>query len=147
MKLLRLSLFTLIIFSLVNCGKYEEGPGFTLLPKSNRLQQKWRPIQLVESNGTINNIDSDGSYIEFIKGGTTQFYYKDIMAMIGIDGATGTWTFSDDKTQIIHTTDPIQSFGITIFPSTTDSITIVKLKINSLGLVDENGDKTYYEYF
>lgn len=118
-----------------SCGKYEEGPGFSLLPKKSRLQQKWRPIESVSSNGTVTTIDHDGTYTEFVKGGTIKAY--DGGANIGIEG---TWEFSSDKTALNVT--------YTVFGFTSSStLKILKLKINALGLEDENGNKTYYEYF
>ncbi|MBM76965.1 MAG: hypothetical protein CL846_00640 [Crocinitomicaceae bacterium] len=147
-NLIKIFTLSFLIVTIFSCGKYEEGPSISLLPKNSRLQQKWRPIENVDgSNGTVTNIDNDGSYIEFKKGGTTQYYYHDVMSFIGVDAATGTWAFSDDKTQVIHTTDDIQLAGITVWPSSTTTYTITKLKINSLGLESENGDKTYYEYY
>ncbi len=118
-----------------SCGKYEEGPGFTLLPKKSRLQQKWRPIESVSSSGVVTTIDSDGSYIEFVKGGDFKAYDGTFDV-----GFSGTWEFNDDKTGVKTT---FEVFGT----STTSESKIVKLKINSLGLEDEDGDKTYYEYF
>lgn len=118
-----------------SCGKYEEGPGFSLLPKKSRLQQKWRAIESVSSGGVVTTIDNDGSYIEFVKGGTIKAYSGTLDL-----GFEGTWEFNDDKTGLIMN---YTAFGVT---STSES-KIVKLKINALGLEDENGDKTYYEYF
>ncbi|MCB9196608.1 MAG: hypothetical protein H6598_10325 [Flavobacteriales bacterium] len=121
--------------SLTSCGKYEEGPGVSVLPKKSRLQQKWRPIESVNSSGTVTQIDSDGSYIEFVKGGEFKAYAGSVDL-----GYAGTWEFNDDKTGIVLT----YTFGGF---STTSESKIVKLKINALGLEDENGNKTYYEYF
>lgn len=141
MKLLKYPFILILFLSLVNCGKYEEGPGFSLLPKATRLQQKWRPIQFVDaSTSVVTEIDRDGSYIEFIKGGTLQYYDDGLMSFIGVAAATGTWEFSSDKTQV---TISYELLGL----SSTSTYTINKLKINSLALIDENGDKTYYEYY
>ena len=141
MKTLKYTLLSILILSIYSCGKYEEGPGFTFLSKSARMCQKWRPIQSVDgSTGVITNIDSDGSYIEFVKDGSIQFYNKDLMSFIGINAVSGTWEFSDDKTQVTYSYDVL---GL----NTTELKTIKKLKINSLGLEDSNGDKIYYEYY
>lgn len=106
MKTFKYTLLSILFLSIYSCGKYEEGPGFTLLSKSARMCQKWRPIQSVDgSTGVITNIDSDGSYIEFVKDGSIQFYNKDLMSFIGIDAVSGTWEFSDDKTQVTYSYD------------------------------------------
>ncbi|MCB9188594.1 MAG: hypothetical protein H6598_05895 [Flavobacteriales bacterium] len=136
-KLSILMILTVLLsgLALTSCGKYEEGPGFSLLPKKSRLQQKWRPIESVTSGGVVTTIDSDGSYIEFVKGGTIKAY--DGTFDVGFEG---TWEFSDDKTSLNMT---YEIFGV----SSTSTMKIIKLKINALGLEDADGDKTYYEYF
>ena len=139
-KLITLFAVLFIGTIMISCGKYEEGPGISLLPKKTRLQQKWKPVQNVDANGNINNIDDDGSYMEFVKEGTLNVYNYSLMSLWGSDGAQGTWEFSEDKTQITIN----YTFAGLIDINTT--YTIVKLKINDLGLMDENGNKTYYEY-
>ncbi len=125
---------------MISCGKYEEGPGFSLLPKKTRLQQKWKPVQSVNAQtGIINNIDDDGTYIELIKGGSMTFYNHSMMSPWGLDAVSGTWELSEDKTKLIT------SYTFMTLTS-NDTSTIIKLKINSLGIEDSNGDKTYYEY-
>ena len=141
MKTLKFTLLSILILSIYSCGKFEEGPGFTLLSKNARMCQKWRPIQSVDgSTGVITNIDSDGSYIEFVKDGSIQYYNKDQMSFLGIDAVAGTWEFSDDKMQVSYSYDVLTL-------NTIKLETIKKLKINSLGLEDNNGNKIYYEYY
>lgn len=141
MKTLKYTLLSILILSIYSCGKYEEGPGITLLSKSARMCQKWRPIQSVDgSTGVITNIDSDGSYIEFVKDGSIQYYNKDQMSFLGIDAVAGTWEFSDDKMQVSYSYDVLTL-------NTIKLETIKKLKINSMGLEDNNGNKIYYEYY
>ena len=141
MKTFKYILLSIIILSNYSCSKYEEGPGFTFLSKSARICQKWRPIQSVDgSNGVITNIDSDGSYIEFVKDGSIQYYNKDQMSFLGIDAVAGTWEFSDDKMQVSYSYDVLTL-------NTIKLENIKKLKINSLGLENANGDKIYYEYY
>ena len=125
---------------LISCGKYEEGPGFSLLPKKTRLQQKWKPVQTVDAQtGIINNLTDDGSYIELTKGGSLSFYDHSIFSPWGIDAISGTWELSEDKTKLITS-------YVFLTLNSVDTSTIIKLKINSLGLMNSNGDKTYYEY-
>ena len=141
MKSFKIILPFFMLLAFISCSKYEEGPGITLLSKSARMCQKWRPIQSVDgSTGEITNIDRDGSYIEFIKNGTIQYYNKNQMSFLGIDAVTGTWEFSEDKTKVTYSYDVLNL-------NTIKLETIKKLKINSLALVDGNGDKVYYEYY
>lgn len=137
-KLSFLLVFAVLLSSIsfTSCGKYEEGPGLSVLPKKSRLQQKWRPIEYVDASGTVTTPSNDGSYVEFVKGGECKFYDGTFDA-----GYTGTWEFNSDKSEIVTT------FTYPIIGTITSSSKIVKLKINSLGLEDENGDRTYYEYF
>ena len=67
------------------------------------------------------------------------------MGQLGIEGLVGNWNFNEDKSAVTYEY-AYQALGITIWTvSRTD--TIVKMKINSLGLKRANGDKYYYEYF
>ena len=122
-----------------SCGKYEEGPGFSVLPKKSRLQQKWRPIESVSSSGVVTTIDNDGSYSEFLKGGIAKTYVGSLDL-----GLEGTWEFNSDKT-MITTSYTFEILGVSTTTETTSKI--IKLKINALGLEDEDGNKTYFEYF
>lgn len=141
MRTFKYTLLSILILSIYSCGKYEEGPGVTFLSKSARMCQKWRPIQSVDgSSGVITNIDSDGSYIEFVEDGSMQYYNKDQMSFLGIDAVAGTWEFSDDKMKVSYSYDVLTL-------NTIKLETIKKLKINSLGLENANGDKIYYEYY
>ena len=146
MKIIKFTFLASALLFLTGCGKYEEGPGFSLLPKSTRLQQKWRPVEKFDaSTNALESIESDGSYIEFVKDGSFKIYNKNDMAVFGIDGMVGTWNFSEDKSAVIYEYS-YEVAGITMWTvESTD--TIVKLKINNLGLKRANGDKYYYEYF
>ena len=141
MKTFKYTLLSITFLTIYSCAKYEEGPGVTFLSKSARICQKWRPIQSVDgATEVITNIDSDGSYIEFVKDGSIQFYNKDLMSFVGLDAVSGTWEFSDDKLQVTYSYDVL---GV----SYNELKTIKKLKINSLALEDDNGNKIYYEYY
>ncbi|GEM_PF-183469 len=139
-KLITLFAVLFIGTIMISCGKYEEGPGISLLPKKTRLQQKWKPVQTVDAQtGIVNNLDDDGSYVEILKGGSMNYYNHALLSPWGIDAVSGTWELSEDKTQLITN----YTFLTIDYP---DTLTIIKLKINDLGLMDSNGDKTYYEY-
>ena len=146
MKIIKITFLASALLFLIGCGKYEEGPGFSLLPKSTRLQQKWRPVEKFDaSSNTLESIESDGSYIEFVKDGTFKIYNDNSMGSLGIEGLVGTWNFSEDKSAVIYDYN-YESGGTTLWTiESTD--TIVKLKLNNLGLKRANGDKYYYEYF
>ena len=67
------------------------------------------------------------------------------MGQLGIEGLVGNWNFSEDKSAVTYEY-AYELLGVTVWTvSRTD--TIVKMKINSLGLKRANVDKYYYEYF
>ncbi|MEC7955518.1 MAG: hypothetical protein VX141_06455, partial [Bacteroidota bacterium] len=79
------------------------------------------------------------------KDGSFKIYHDNSMGSLGIEGLVGTWNFSEDKSAVIYEYSYVLA-GITMWTiESTD--TIVKLKLNSLGLKRANGDKYYYEYF
>ena len=97
------------------------------------------------SSNTIESIESDGSYMEVVKDGSFKIFTDNSMCALGIDGLVGTWNFSEDKSAVIYEYSYVLA-GITMWTiESTD--TIVKLKLNNLGLKRANGDKYYYEYF
>ena len=142
----------LIGSTLLSCGKYEEGPSISFVPKLVRLQQTWKCVEEVSTSGSATNPLDDGSYIEFGEGGIFKMYDPDYMDPLNLSSVFGTWEFSEDKTQLFINcsfTDPI--FGLTInladvpgMPLPDDTCTIVRLKQNDLGLRDEDGNKYYY---
>ena len=149
MKKITLSILicTLIIsFSFLSCGKYEEGPGISFIPKLVRLQHSWRCIEEVSSNGVASSPADDGSYVEFREGGIYRVYDHAYMSPFNVSFIAGTWELSDDKTQIFINctyTDPIFN-TVTNLAQPDDTCTIVRLKQNDLGLRDKDGDKYYY---
>ena len=85
-----------------SCGKYEDGPGFSLASKKSRLTGTWE-IDKYEINGvnalTTNNIDleiefeSDGDYTvrtTYSYSGYNSYSYT----------SSGEWEFSGDKEEI-----------------------------------------------
>ena len=102
MKLFRLGAFALLAvtaIAMTSCGKYEEGPGFSLLSKKARITGEWT-LSEVKVNGTAQDISGatitvsiqkDGAYI--VKWSSGGFSAED----------AGTWKFSDDKTKLIVT--------------------------------------------
>lgn len=113
------------ILSTPSCGKYEEGPGFTLLTKKMRLTNDWDVKEVVYSDGTV-VADNDDQYTTFEKDGTAK----------AIDGnliVTGTWEFSSDKEKLRVT---YTYFG----QPDTDEFTIIRLTNKELWLKDINND-------
>lgn len=116
------------------CGKYEEGPGFTLLTKKARLTGEWDAKEYVSSNGTT-VADTDATTVEFVKDGK----------MIVRDGSTsteGTWEFVSDKEKI-RTSFTYTVLGVS--QTVTDETTIIRLTNKELWTKDSDGDITKME--
>ena len=105
----------LIGSTLLSCGKYEEGPSISFIPKLVRLQQTWKCVEEVSASNIASTPADDGSYIEFREGGIYRLYDHSYMNPLNISFLVGTWEFSEDKTQLYINctyTDPL--FG-TVF--------------------------------
>lgn len=116
------------ILSTPSCGKYEEGPGFTLLTKKARLVGDWDLKETVY--GSISTTDSDDDVLTFEKDGT-------VKATDGSTTLTGTWEFISDKEKVRTT---YEIFGT---PVPVD-FTILRLKSKELWLQDS--DDYIYKY-
>ena len=86
---LKLSIVLIFAQSLIfsGCGKYEDGPGFSLRTKKARLTGEW---EVVEVDG---DKVKDGSTIEFNKDGTFKVDY-------GSSTSKGDWNWEKGKTEI-----------------------------------------------
>jgi len=114
--------------TITSCGKYEEGPGFTLLTKKARLTGVWDAKSYEDEDGTT-YADNDDSTVEFTKDGNATFTSPDFPVAI-----TGKWEFSGDKEDIIVTVDG---------DATTSSI--LRLTNKELWTKDSDGDIVKYE--
>ena len=94
-----LSIAVLISLAITSCGKYEDGPGFSLLTKTARMTNKW---ELKSVDGEI--IPAGEIVWEFKKDGEATISYG------GLGTETGTWEFSDDK----------EDLSLTVSGSTTN---------------------------
>ena len=134
-KAIKIGLASLGMIALLSaCGKYEEGPGFTLLSKKARLTGEWDAKEYVDADGTV-YADNDDTTIEFVKDGK----------MIIRDGGTsteGTWEFVSDKEKI-RTSYSISILGLT--QTFTNETTILRLTNKELWTKDADGDITKME--
>lgn len=129
---MRKTIFTLTLFVagatlLSSCGKYEEGPGLSLLPKKTRLTGTWEADKFVDSNGNESNAEG------------TVTYEKDGDLSVTQDNITltGTWEFNGDKSGIKST---FSSGGF----SFTGEVDIIRLTNKELITEDADGDQYYY---
>lgn len=98
-SIIRLS-FLLITTSLLftACGKYEDGPTFSLKSKTARLVNDW-VIDEKYVNGTEDTLTDYDKAVTFSvqKDGKLDFIYS--LGVISLTG-TGTWAFSDTKESV-----------------------------------------------
>ncbi len=114
--------------TITSCGKYEEGPGFTLLTKKARLTGVWDVKSYVDENGTT-YADNDDSTVEFTKDGNATFVSPSFSISI-----TGKWEFSGDKEDLVVTVD-----------GDVTTSKILRLTNTELWTQDADGDIAKYE--
>ncbi|MCC6701316.1 MAG: hypothetical protein IT221_07315 [Fluviicola sp.] len=114
---------------LASCGKYEDGPGFTLLTKKARLTGEWDIKEYVDgSDGSVVAETSSDTYL-IEKDGT-------ITIKSGNVSTKGTWEFVSDKEQL-SVTVPVVIFGVTY--SEPEISTITRLTNKELWIKDTDG--------
>jgi hypothetical protein len=97
-KLVYASLVGVTALSVSSCGKYEDGPNFSLLTKKSRVAGDWDVksvgSQLVGADyGLTMTFDKDGSMKYSYTYGTSSTSY------------TGSWDFSSDKENLVISID------------------------------------------
>ena len=131
-----------------SCGKYEEGPSISFIPKAVRLQQQWKEVETIDLSNNISQSPDNGEYVEFREGGIYRASTPtgSLLNLAGVNEVVGTWAFSEDKTQLFINcvyNDPI--LGLEFSNNIPDdTCKIIRLKQNDLGLEDQPGNKYYY---
>lgn len=99
----RLIIFSFLGLFLFSCGKYEDGPAFSVFTKTNRLARKWKLSEAQVDGQTSTTIttwdldfDADGNFIES---------YDDFIGTYPSGSFTGTWEFANSKEDIALTFD------------------------------------------
>ncbi len=114
----------------VSCGKYEEGPGFSLISKKNRVTNSWS-LSKVEVNGQDETPQSSTYTLKMtLKEDETVSASYTIFTIPYT--TTGTWAFNSDKSALILTDN-----------SGTSTNTILRLTNKEMKLRQiANGDTT-----
>ena len=105
-KLSYVSLAGITALSVGSCGKYEDGPGISLLTKKSRVAGNWN----IKSIGTLVYPANYSVNLEFEKSGSATFTYS-----YGGYSETyaGSWDFASDKENLILNIDgDVQTFEI-----------------------------------
>lgn len=136
MKKITLFLFAAILVgaSMSSCGKYEEGPKFTLQSKKARMTNTWK-YTTEELNGVVNTPDPSMFTLTMtLKDDGTASAEFTIFGMPYSE--SGSWAFSDNKEELILT-----------YPSGTENLEILKLTKDELKVKQtDNGDVTVTTY-
>ena len=128
MKKITSILFAVLAMALVtfsSCGKYEEGPGFSLRSKKARVAGEW-VIEKTIYNGVETSTGFDGITIEFKKDNT---YTESYMGMTD----NGKWDFDSKKENLEYTDDA----------GNKSAEKILRLTNKEMWLVDEEGGGKY----
>lgn len=133
---------SVVVFALSSCGKYEDGPMFSLLSKKSRVVNTWK-LDKKFVNGTEQTLTDDDKddYIEYKNDGTV--INTNVSGNISTQ-VSGTWEFDSKKEYLIVTYST--SFG-GFTSSTTEKYRILRLKSNEMWLEKTNNNDTYKYYY
>ena len=138
MKKLSILFAAFAVVFLASCGKYEDGPGFSLRSKTSRLAGTWTVTEAFQGSTNITNSLINGGTVEvtFDKEGAYKKTYDFVVLGFPSSGTiTGTWAFSDDKTAVVVSNGSGQS----------DSSKILRLTNKELWLEESDGSGGTYE--
>jgi hypothetical protein len=138
MKKLSILFAAFAVVFLASCGKYEEGPGFSLRSKTSRLAGTWTLTEAFQGSTNVTGDLTSGGTVEvtFDKDGAYTYTYDIVIFGIPTSGSvTGTWAFSDDKSAIVVSNGGGQS----------DSSKILRLTNSELWLEESDGSGGTYE--
>lgn len=131
-----IKLFVLIALVATACGKYEDGPAFSLLSKKSRLSGEW-VVEKVEYNGA----DSTAAYVNAVGANYVLEIEKDgVYRTEGPAPDKGTWDLGEDKDDVRFLSDTEGS--------TEESYRILRLKKKELWMkqTQANGDLIEIHY-
>jgi hypothetical protein len=138
MKKLSILFAAFAVVLLASCGKYENGPGFSLRSKTSRLAGTWTVTEAFQGSTDITGDITNGGTVEvtFDKDGAYTYAYDfEIFGIPTSGSVSGTWSFSDDKTEIVVTDGSGQS----------DSAKILRLTNQELWIEEPDGSGGTYE--
>lgn len=138
MKKLSILFAAFAVVFLASCGKYEDGPGFSLRSKKARIEGTWEVTEAFQGTTNITSSLTNGGTVELIfdKDGVYTYNYDYVVFGIPASGTlTGTWAFSDDKTSVV----------VTNGSGNSDSSKILRLTNKELWLEETDSNGGTYE--
>jgi hypothetical protein len=131
-KQILLVLVAFMVVAVTGCGKYDDGPGISFMPKKARLVNKWK-LEKYYINDVEQTIGTSTAIMELKK--DNSWTYSDAGSALAW---TGTWAFDGNKENLLMT-----STG----SSTADVSKILRLKSNELWLSNTDGAITTEEHY
>jgi hypothetical protein len=104
MKKISLLLVTIAMVSLWSCGKYEDGPMFSLRSKTGRLAGTWVYDKILQNDVDVTSQSTSGNTFELTveRDGTYKSVYSYTVLGQTFSGEdTGKWEFGDNETIVI----------------------------------------------
>lgn len=138
MKKLSILFAAFAVVFLASCGKYEDGPGFSLRSKKSRIEGDWTVESAVQAGVDITSDITFGGTVDvtFDKDGVFKYTYDYTILGQPINGSvTGTWDFSDDKSAVV----------VTNGSGNSDSSKILRLTNKELWLEETDSNGSTYE--
>ena len=128
--------FLTVFFITSSCGKYEDGPAFSLLSKKSRITNTWKIDKVF-----INDIDRTSIYAEYIKTYKLDLTKDGKLAettttTLGTVTVNGTWALTSSDENLVFT-EP----GLNIINK------ILKLKSSEMWLQKTDGNDTYVTHY
>jgi hypothetical protein len=116
-----------------SCGKYEEGPKFSLASKKSRLEGEWKLEKYM-----VNDADQTAAIQMIIGANFTWEIEKDgKYTQTGTTSDSGTWTLGEDKDDIMFTSSAPGS--------TVDTYRILRLKSKEFWMKQTQSNGDVYE--
>jgi hypothetical protein len=122
---------------LTSCGKYDDGPAFSLSSKKSRISGDWHVSENISTTTPLGTFGiSINEDLTVNKDGGFTWKYDDSNSGFSISGTeTGKWEFSDDK----------ESVNWTFSDGTVENTKILKLTKKELWMERKDDDGTTYE--
>lgn len=143
MKNLLFSFFGILLLC-SSCGKYEDGPGFSMRSKTERLSNKWVYDKSYRNGEELIYGIGDYNYFEIKKNG-------DYILNINIDSENtkdyvGTWEFMDKK-ESVRINSPSYEYRGKKHDEYTFTMKIDRLKEDELWLSQGDNDNTVSHHY
>ncbi len=130
-----ISFLFLVSLSILGCGKYEDGPGFSLRSKKARLVNTWNPDQVFNEYGEERTANSNDYTVDIHNDGSYTSYSDSY-------SESGNWSFVSDmeKVKFVHTETILGTTNTVI-----EEVTILRLTNTEWWVKFDDGSKIYFK--